>query len=42
MSIASAFDELTKLVKSLSNDDNVWLIHLMNKDEIEYEYEEGM
>lgn len=38
MSIASAFDELTKLVKSLSNDDNVWLIHLMNKDEIEYKH----
>lgn len=36
MNSTSPYIELSKLVKSLSSEDYVWLIHLVNKDEIEY------
>ena len=36
MNQTSAINDLSYVLKSLSIEDNVWLLHLVNKDEIEY------
>ena len=37
MSYTSCNDDLIKLVKELNTEDSVWLLHVINKDAIEFE-----
>ena len=37
MSYTSRNDDLIKLVKELNTEDSVWLLHVINKDTIEFE-----
>ena len=37
MNTSTSYTQLVKLVKTLSTDDYIWLLHVINKDELEYD-----
>ncbi|OJU98754.1 MAG: hypothetical protein BGO19_11070 [Acinetobacter sp. 38-8] len=37
MNTSTSYTQLVKLVKTLSTNDYIWLLHVINKDELEYD-----